>query len=170
MCLSFTSWFIFVMLHPWAFLCSFLWNSISCIKVKYLYCTFVKAKWIPYAVFLDFLGKLLLSLKFTFDYSTNLQFVHFVSLWCFETFLLLWNYLFMFFIPNHEFHFIEYDNTCIYTCTYTLRSCELFKLMYFLVLPSAFTNSLLILYFWTGKQFYKMSEAGLGGNNLHIKC
>lgn len=111
-----------------------------------------------------------MSLKFTFDHSTNLQFVHFVSLWCFETFLLLWNYLFMFFIQNHEFHFIEYDNTCIYTCTYTLRSCELFKLMYFLVLPSAFTNSLLILYFWTGKQFYKKSEAGLGGNNLHIKC
>lgn len=39
--------------------------------------------------------------------------------------------------------------------------------MYFLVLPSAFTNSLLILYFLTGKQFYKKSEAGLGGNNLH---
>lgn len=73
----------------------------------------------------------------------------------------------MFFIQNHEFHFIEYDNTCIYTCTYTLRSCELFKLMYFLVLPSAFTNSLLILYFLTGKQFHKKSEAGLGGNNLH---
>lgn len=159
MCLSFTSWFIFVMLHPWAFLCSFLWNSISCIKVKYLYCTFVKAKWIPYAVFLDFLGKLLLSLKFTFDHSTNLQFVPFSS------FEIIYSCS-LFKIMN----FISLNNTCIYTCTYTLRSCELFKLMYFLVLPSAFTNSLLILYVWTGKQFYKKSEAGLGGNNLHIKC
>lgn len=68
----------------------------------------------------------------------------------------------MFFIQNHEFHFIEYDNTCIYTCTYTLRSYELFKLMYFLVLLSAFMNTL-----FNRKTIYEKSEAGLGGNNLH---